>query len=281
MSATLIAAFFSLLIGGVLGLLGGGGGILAVPMLVYVIGVEAKPAIALSLFFVGATSLFGTALAARSGRVRWKLGAIFGIGSMAAAFVGGKLAHFVSEGVLLGTLATVMLVTALAMLRGRKEAGSSARPLALGRILGVGAGVGVVSGLVGAGGGFLIVPALTLFGGLAMHEAIGTSLFVIAMQSFAGFAGHISHIEVDARLMTVMTAAAVVGMALGSMLAKRVSGAALKRGFAAMVLVTGSFVLARQLPALVAGPIILAVGLLALFITRNQIRAPRLSPQNR
>lgn len=279
MSGFALAGVFSVLIGAVLGLLGGGGGILAVPMLVYVVGVDPKPAIALSLFFVGATSAVGTTLAARAGRVRWKLGGLFGLGSMASAFLGGKLAQLVPERVLLGGLAAVMLITALAMFRGgRNEGRAGGRPLAIGRVLGIGAAVGVVSGLVGAGGGFLIVPALTLFGGLAMHEAIGTSLFVIAMQSFAGFAGHVTHVEVDRGLMAVMTLSAIVGMIIGSVLARRVSAHALKRGFAGMVLVTGLFVLGRQLPASLTLLVALVVSTLAAFTARE--RAPLAPPAN-
>jgi len=247
MSELVLAGFFSLLIGVTLGLLGGGGGILAVPLLVYVAGVAAKPAIATSLIFVGATSAVGAGLAAREGRVQWKMGGLFGAGSMAGAFLGGKLAQFVPERVLLVALAIVMLVTALAMLRGRKESSDGQRPIVVGRVLAIGASVGIVSGLVGAGGGFLIVPALTLFGGLAMRDAIGTSLFIISIQSFAGFAGHVSHVELSFTLIAVMIAASVVGMFAGSTLGRHLSARALQRGFAGLVFTTGLFVLGRQI----------------------------------
>src|SRR5690606_34950938 len=129
-----LTGFLTLLIGGALGLLGGGGGILAVPLLVYVVGIGAKPAIAMSLFLVGTTSLVGAAVQARAGRVRSKVGVSLGATSMAGAFVAGRLAAFVPEGVLLAGLGTVMLLTALAMLRGRRSR-ASARPLALVRVL--------------------------------------------------------------------------------------------------------------------------------------------------
>jgi uncharacterized membrane protein YfcA len=248
MGMLLLTAFLSMLIGGVLGLVGGGGGILAVPLLVYGVGTSPKAAIASSLFFVGATSLVGTALQARQGHVRWSMGALFGTASMAGAFLGARLARFVPEQVLLAALASVMLLTALAMLRGRAEPSVHRRPLAVVRVLAIGLGVGMVSGLVGAGGGFLIVPALTLFGGLAMHEAIGTSLFIIAVQSFAGFAGHVGHVALDPRLIATMTSAAMVGMIGGSALGQHVSAQGLKKGFSALVLATGLFVLGRQLP---------------------------------
>lgn len=278
MGALVLAGLLSLLIGAVLGLLGGGGGILAVPMLVYVIGVGAKPAIATSLFLVGATGAVGAALAAREGRVRWKLGGLFSVGSMSGAFVGGKLARLVPGDWLLGGLATVMLVTALAMLRGRRTSSDGSHGIAWGRALFIGAAVGLVSGLVGAGGGFLIVPALTLFGGLAMREAIGTSLLIISLQSFAGFAGHIGHVEVPVTLGAVITAAAMLGMAVGRALGKRVSAEGLKHGFAGLVLATGLFMLGQQLPLLWTGLTATAVLALALALVLGRPKAaPRRS----
>ncbi|MFO0667507.1 MAG: sulfite exporter TauE/SafE family protein [Polyangiaceae bacterium] len=247
MTTLLVASFFSLLIGGVLGMLGGGGGILAVPVLVYILGVPAKPAIAASLFFVGTTSAVGAGFAAREKRVRWKLGGMFGAASMIGAFGGGRLSALIPERVLLSALSIIMLVTALAMLRGRSD-NQGRSSVAVSRVFAIGASVGLVSGLVGAGGGFLIVPALTIFGGLAMREAIGTSLYIIALQSFAGFAGQISHVTFDVRLASVMTASAVVGMVIGSWGGKRVSADVLKKAFAGLVLTTGLFVLGRQLP---------------------------------
>lgn len=252
MALLLLASTGALLIGVVLGLLGGGGGILAVPLLVYVVGLGAKPAIATSLCFVGATSAIGAALAAREGLVRWRTGMMFGAGSMSGAFLGGKLARLVPEALLLGALAAVMLVTALAMLRGRKETTAQARPPRLGALLAIGAAVGVVSGLVGAGGGFLIVPALALLAGLAMRDAIGTSLFVISMQSFAGFAGHMGHVALRPDLIAAMTAAAIGGMVVGRAAGARVSVDSLRRGFAALVLATGLFMLTLQLAHLFA-----------------------------
>lgn len=270
MSVLVLAGFLSLLIGGVLGLLGGGGGILVVPVLVYVVGVGTKSAIAASLFLVGTTSLLGTAIHARAGQVRWKLGSIFGAASMAGAFLGGILAAALPERALLGGLAAVMLITALAMLRGRVEAARPLRPPALGRVLAIGASVGVVSGLVGAGGGFLIVPALTIFGGLAMQQAIATSLFIIALQSFAGFSGHISHVRLDWRLIAVMTGTAIIGMVAGSALGRRVSAQALKQGFTWLVFGTGLFVLGRQLPLLWTALVAAVVLAAALYLTRRR-----------
>lgn len=278
MATLLLAGFLTLLIGGALGLLGGGGGVLAVPLLVYVVGVGAKPAIAMSLFLVGTTSLVGAALQARAGRVRFKLGASLGVASMAGAFVAGRLAEFVPEPVLLVGLGAVMLFTALAMLRRRSESAASARPLATLRALALGAGVGVVSGFVGAGGGFLLVPALTIFAGLAMHEAIATSLFVIALQSFAGFAGHFGHVTLDWPLVAVITSTAIAGMLGGSVLGKRCSARGLRLGFAGLVITTALFVLGRQLPPVWTALVAVVALALAFFLVRRQAVAAPVQP---
>lgn len=241
----------ALLIGVALGLLGGGGSILAVPLLVYVAGADPKDAIAMSLFVVGATSLAALVSHARGGRVRWKVGVVFGVASMAGAYVGGRLAEFVPGSILLTAFAAMMLVTAVAMIRGRRngdadEGEGSGGRLRVVRVLVQGVGVGLVTGLVGAGGGFLVVPALVLLGGMPMTAAVGTSLLVIAMNSFAGFAGHLTSAQIDWRLTLAVTAAAIVGAVLGGVLAGKVPQAALRKGFGWFVLAMGVVVLAQS-----------------------------------
>ncbi len=245
-----LAAILSLFIGLSLGLLGGGGSILTLPILVYVLHVEPKTAIAMSLFVVGVTSASGVIAHARAGRVRVRTGLIFGLAGMAGAFAGGRVAQFIPATALLVAFALVMLTAAAAMMRGRR-ASSAAPPRepSLARSLAIGVSVGVVAGLVGAGGGFLIVPALALFAGLAMPEAVGTSLLVIALQSFAGFAGHAGHVQLDWMLTAVITGAAIVGGLAGARLARHVSPDALRRGFAWLVLAMAVFLLGKQIPA--------------------------------
>jgi len=270
----LLAALLSLLIGVVLGMLGGGGAILTLPMLVYALGVEPKVAIATSLFVVGTTSVAAASVHARAGRVRWKIGLVFGGAAMIGAFGGGHAASFVPSTVLLILYAAVMLVTAIMMMRRRPGGVSPAsRSLALGRALALGAGVGVLSGLVGSGGGFLIVPALSIFGGLAMREAIGTSLFVIALQSFAGFAGHATHVELDWRLVAIVTCAAVVGTVTGSLVGRKVPADLLRRGFAWLVVAMGLFIISMQLPVFVSA----AVGVVTLAAVLLVVRRGRRS----
>jgi len=230
-----------------LGLLGGGGSILTVPLLAYVAGLDAKQAIATSLLVVGVTSAVGAIAHARAGRVRWKVAAVFGAAAMAGAYTGGRLAHFIPGNVLLVAFAMIMIFAAMAMLRGRKDLGDeSAGSLPVAKIVLQGATVGVISGLVGAGGGFLLVPALALLGGLPMPAAVGTSLVVISMQSFAGFAGHLSGESIDWKLAGMVTAAAVVGSVIGGRLTDYVEPATLRKAFGWFVLAMAAVVLAEE-----------------------------------
>jgi uncharacterized membrane protein YfcA len=256
MSATLILVLaLSVLVGLSLGVLGGGGSILTVPILVYVAGFEAKEAIAASLFVVGVTSTVSVISHARGERVMWRTGLLFGAAGMVGAFAGGLLGGHIPGQILLIAFALMMVATSVAMLRGRKKTaardGGGARKhveLPLGRVLLDGAVVGLVTGLVGAGGGFLVVPALALLGGLPMSVAVGTSLVVIAMKSFAGLAGYLTTVQLDWGLTLAVTAAAIAGTLIGSKLAGRIPEAALRKAFGWFVLAMGTFVLIQQAP---------------------------------
>jgi uncharacterized membrane protein YfcA len=272
MTGTLILVLsLSIVIGLSLGVLGGGGSILTVPILVYVAGFEAKEAIAASLFVVGVTSAVGVISHARGRRVRWRTGLLFGAAGMAGAFLGGLLGGYIPGQILLVAFALMMVATAIAMLRGRKKpAGDdSAEPvkheLPLGRVLLDGAVVGLVTGIVGAGGGFLIVPALALLGGLPMSVAVGTSLMVMAMKSFAGLAGYLTTVQLDWGTTLSVTAAAIVGALIGSRLAGRLPEAALRKAFGWFVLVMGVFVLTQQAPADYRLLVVAAVATLAVL----------------
>jgi len=238
------------MIGLALGLLGGGGSILTVPVLVYVLGVDAKAAIAMSLVIVGATSMVGAALHGRLGNVRLGVTAVFGPIAMLGAYAGAKLAALLSGEVQLALLALVMLVAAGSMLRSaRADIGTAAssRPV----LLAIAAiGVGILTGLVGIGGGFLIVPSLVLFARLPMREAVGTSLLVIAMNSAAGLAGYLGAVPLDWTFLLRFTAAAAFGAMVGTALGARVPQATLKRGFAVFLFAVGGFVLFRSRDAL-------------------------------
>lgn len=238
----------AVLVGVSLGLLGGGGSILTVPLLAYVAGMDAKQAIATSLLVVGMTSAVGVISHARAGRVQWRTGLVFGVAGMAGAYAGGVLARFIPGSVLLIGFAVIMIATAVAMLRGRKDISDDAVPRSLPvfKIVLEGLVVGLVTGLVGAGGGFLVVPALALLGGLPMPIAVGTSLVVIAMKSFAGFAGYLSSVHIDWRMGAAVTAAALVGGLIGARLTARVDPNALRKAFGWFVLAMSSVILAQE-----------------------------------
>ncbi len=248
LTVTLAAA---VLIGVTLGLLGGGGSILTVPILVYIAGVPAKEAIAMSLFVVGVTAAFAVIPHARAGRVRWRTGVIFGLAGMTGAYAGGRVAEYIPGQWLLIGFAIMMVATAVAMLRGRRTRADRPIPheLPIAHVLADGVVVGLVTGLVGAGGGFLVVPALALLGGLPMATAVGTSLLVIAMKSAAGLAGYLHSVHINWGLTLAVTAAAVAGSVLGGRLAGKISQDALRKAFGWFVIAMAAFVLLQQAPA--------------------------------
>ncbi|MEO8561306.1 MAG: sulfite exporter TauE/SafE family protein [bacterium] len=236
----------AVMIGLSLGLLGGGGSILTVPVLVYVLGIAAKPAIAMSLPVVGVTSLVGAALHWRLGNVRVSTALAFGVLAMAGAFAGARLALHLSGAVQLALLALTMLAASISMLRGRRDEPVSDASPRVALLVPVALGVGLLTGLVGIGGGFLVVPALVLLARVPMRQAVGTSLLVIAMNSASGFAGYLGTVDIDWRFLGGFTAASIVGAIAGTALATRVPQAALKRGFAVFLIAIGGFVLYRS-----------------------------------
>jgi len=231
---------------------------------------DAKEAIATSLLVVGTTSAFALIPHARAGRVRWRTGLLFGVAGMTGAYAGGRVAEFIPGSVLLVAFSLMMLATAVAMIRGRKAPSRPAHAdLPVGRVLLDGVVVGLVTGLVGAGGGFLIVPALVLLGGMPMSAAVGTSLLVIAMKSFAGLAGYMASVEIDWPLAGAITAAAVLGSLVGSRLNGRIDPDTLRKAFGWFVIVMGLVILAQQVPASLSEqawfwPTVAGVGVLAL-----------------
>jgi uncharacterized membrane protein YfcA len=240
------------LIGLSLGLMGGGGSILTVPIFVYVLGFDPKLAIAMSLPVVGITSLVGALGHWRAGNVRLRTALLFGAIAMVGAFAGARLAVFVSGVFQLSLLAVVMLAAAISMFRSARRSGTGAsagndeRPMSLPLLIPVAMGVGLLTGLVGIGGGFLVVPALVLLGRVPMKKAVGTSLLVIAMNSAAGFAGYLGTVQVPWGFMAGFTAVAIAGILGGTALVRFVSPRALKQAFAVFLLVMGTFILYKN-----------------------------------
>ena len=277
-----LTAVLAVVVGLTLGLLGGGGSILMVPLLVYVSGMPVSQAITASLVVVGVTAAVSVAGHARAGRVHWRTGLVFGAAGVAGAFAGGLVGGHLPGQLLMGAFAVLMVTTAVAMLRGRKPSATPASPiqLPLGRLLAIGAMVGLVTGLLGAGGGFLIVPALTLLAGLPITAAVGTSLLVITMNSAAGLAGHLAVVPIDWAVTGAVTAAAVVGSLIGARLVARIPASALRRAFGWFVLAMGALVLVQQAPAGLRVPALLIVtavgagmGACSAFVPRCPLRS--------
>lgn len=241
-----LALALATLMGVSLGLMGGGGSVLAVPILLYVVGLAAKEAIAISLLIVGATSVGVTLQHARKGNVEWKTGFVFGGFAMLGAYGGGWAAQFIDGSVLIVLFAVMMVIAGIGMLKGRQEIKEPGK-ISLGKAAVEGVGVGALTGLVGAGGGFMVVPALVLFGGLDMRKAVGTSTLVIAMKSFAAFGGYAEHVAIDWALAGSLTAFALVGSVIGASLVHRVCPQKLRRGFGIFVLAVASVLVVGEL----------------------------------
>jgi uncharacterized membrane protein YfcA len=237
-----------LAIGASLGLLGGGGTILTVPLLL-LLGMEAKTAIAMSLPVVAATAAVAALGHARQGNVEWRAAAIFAPATALGGFAGGRAAAWVAGEVLLLVFTGLMVAAAGLMLRPpRRAVPSAGRPRGTGPagVALLGTATGAVTGLVGAGGGFLFVPVFALLAGMPMASAVGTSLVVIAVNSIAAFSGHLRHATLDPGLVAGITGATAVGAWVGARLAQRTSEARLRRAFGLFLLLVAGWMLARN-----------------------------------
>lgn len=261
----------SVLIGISLGLIGGGGSILTVPVLVYLLGVEPVMATAYSLFIVGFSSLIGAYAKYKEGLVQLKTSLIFGIPSIAAVYATRKFIlpsipetlfsvgsfQFTKPVMLMLLFAVLMIVASVSMIRDdKKKTGDSKvddekKPelkFNYPMILLEGTVVGILTGLVGAGGGFLIIPALVMLSKLPMKMAVGTSLLIIAAKSLIGFIGDVQSAaaSMDWNLLLVVSALAIVGIFIGNRLSLKINGSKLKKGFGWFVLVMGIYILIKE-----------------------------------
>ena len=244
----------ALAIGLSLGLLGSGGSILTVPVLIFLVGESEKVAIAESLGIVGGIAMVAAVPFAIRGLVAWRTVAVFGIPGMAGAYLGATLSRYISGPAQLTLFAIIMLVAAILMFRppALPRGGAGTRPRAPWKIAMDGLLVGVVTGLVGVGGGFLIVPALVLLGGLSMQLAVGTSLAIIALKSFTGFARYLEvlaamGLSVNWQLIGTFTLVGALGTLLGNWIGGRVPQQRLREVFAVLLVVMGAFVLYTSL----------------------------------
>lgn len=262
-SSSIVGAIASLLIGLSLGLIGGGGSILTVPVLIYLFNVDPLQATAYSLFIVGATSAIGAFPKYKEGQVNLKTALIFGAPSIIAVYATrkwvvpaiptqiGQWGEFVlTKNVLLMLLfALLMGAASFSMISTQKSLGvveNKSQSFNYPLILLEGAVVGLLTGLVGAGGGFLIIPALVILTGLPMKQAVGTSLLIIAAKSLIGFTGDVTEQAIDWVLLGFVTAMAIVGIMVGNQLSKKIDGNKLKKGFGWFVLVMGIYILVKE-----------------------------------
>ncbi len=253
----------SLLIGISLGLIGGGGSILTVPVMVYLFGLQPILATSYSLFIVGSASLVGAFKNARRGQVNKRAVMVFGITSILVVFITRKfllpaipknlftINGFTITGSLLIMLlfAILMLVASISMIRTHmvvtgtndRETHSHTGQLTLYGIF-----IGLVTGLLGAGGGFLLIPVLVLLLKLPMKSAIGTSLSIIALNSLIGFTGDLGHYSIDWKFLIIITGIAIAGIFMGSQLSKKIEGEKLKKGFGWFVLIMGIYIIVKE-----------------------------------
>jgi uncharacterized membrane protein YfcA len=254
----------SALIGVSLGLIGGGGSILTVPVLVYLFNVSPAIATSYSLFVVGSSSLVGAWNNYKKGLVSIKTALMFGMSSILTVFLTRKFimpaipekimqigTYTLTKSLLIMVLfALLMLGAAISMIRdhGKNKSDAVAESkLRLPGLLLNGVGIGGITGLLGAGGGFLLIPSLVLFVKLPMKGAIGTSLLIIALNSLIGFTGDLGHHFIDWRLLLTISFLAIVGIFIGGSVAKRISGAKLKVAFGWFVLLMGLYILVREI----------------------------------
>lgn len=242
----MLGYLFAALIGLALGTLGGGGSILTVPVFVYVLGIEPKRAIAMSLPVVGMAAAIGVVSHWRAGNVHLRTATIFGAVAMAGSYAGARASVWFSARAQLLILGTVMLAAALSMFRNaaRDEPPTTSEgPPHPALLLAVGLGVGLLTGLIGIGGGFLIVPALVILGRVPMKAAVGTSLLVIALNAASGYLGHHGHGDIPWGFVVRFTAVAIVGILAGSGLVHHIPTRQLKRAFAVLLVIIGVLVL--------------------------------------
>ena len=257
----------AILIGVSLGLIGGGGSILTVPVLVYILGVDPVLATAYSLFVVGSTSLVGAGTYMKKGLVNYKTAVDFAIPSFIAVFLTRKFMvpalpdplFSVGEAIITKNIgimvffAIIMLAASISMVRNKKCLDCDENePIRYNfpMIALEGSVVGVITGIVGAGGGFLIIPALVILARLPMKMAVGTSLLIIAAKSLIGFLGDVSTQTIDWQMLLIFTGLSIVGIFIGSALSKKINEKALKTGFGWFVLVMGVYIIGKELMAL-------------------------------
>lgn len=250
---TLLGLVLGLFVGFVLGLLGGGGSILAVPIFLYVLHVAPKPAIAMSLAVVGLSAFVGFLTHLRQGTIHLRIALPFGLCAMLGAFITARLTQFVPASVQLWLFAVFAFSAAIAMLRDAAKptpqqatSWDEARARFSWKLVPQALGVGVLTSLVGAGGGFVIVPALVLIAGLPIKPAVGSSLLIITLNALSGFVGYIGLVPIDWPLIGSFSATAAAGAVVGTRVLRHVPQRRVKQAFAILILVLGAYLIAQR-----------------------------------
>lgn len=249
----LAALLLSSLVGVTLGTFGSGGSILAMPVLVYVARIPTTSAVGMSLAIVGATAAVGCLAQAREHGIDVRAASVFALTGAIGAYVGSRLTHMVAPDVLMFIFGGLMLVAGFRMTRPVLPASRISRR-GLARSSGIGIALGVVTGFLGVGGGFLIVPALVLLVGVDAKRAVPTSLAVIAFNALGGFAGQLQQVPLDWGLTGAFLAAALAGIAVGVAIVRRLSAAGLRRAFGVGVTLLGGIVVVAQALRIVGAP---------------------------
>ena len=257
----IIGYLASVFIGIILGLLGGGGSILSIPILVYLFHVDPIRASAYSLFIVGVTSFAGAIPKYKEHLVNIRTGIVFGIPSIVTIFCTRKwIVPFIPEEVfsfgdfiltkrilILGIFALLMILASISMINGSREVQNDEHRFKWLLIFIEGSIIGFLTGLVGAGGGFLIIPALVFLTGLPFKTAVGTSLFIIAINSLMGFMGDLLNYAMEWKFLLTITALAVAGILIGNKLQRRISSTHLRKAFGWFILFMGSYIFIKEM----------------------------------
>lgn len=261
MLVEVIGYLSAVVVGVVLGLLGGGGSILSIPILVYLFNVEPALAGAYSLFIVGVTSFVGAIPKYKQQLVHLKTGVIFGLPSIISIFLTRSIivpaipdeviqigsVMITKRMLLLGVFAILMVLASIPMIRGKRDIASDSRRFRTVLVILEGVVIGFLTGLVGAGGGFLIIPALVFLTGLHFKTAVGTSLFIISVNSMSGFLGDALHHEMNWPLLLSLTALAILGILIGNNFSRKISGIRLRMAFGWFTLITGAYIILREI----------------------------------
>ena len=246
-TALIITLALTFVVGISLGMLGSGGGILLLPLLVYVGGIDPHEAIVITLAVVAVLSAIGAVLHARHGHLHKRAVKLMAVPGLLGAAAGSQLTHLVPDHVLMLIFGLVLLIVGVTMYlrRDREGCGDGCR---VQRCMSIGLGVGLLTGFLGVGGGFIIVPSLVLLAGVDMKPAIGASLAIIAINATAGLLVHLTQVHMDWALAGMLLLAALGGLVLGELTGDHMPERALRRVFAALILVVGVTVIALNIP---------------------------------